>query len=44
MFRALIGKVNKQQIGSLRYHRKVLEVLMPKVPSHCSFKLDMHEL
>ncbi len=44
MFIALVRKVNKHQIGTLGYHWKVLEVWMPQVPSHCSFRYDMHEL
>jgi len=44
MFKALVEMANKHQIGLLRYHWKNLEVHMPKVPSHCSFTLDMREL
>jgi hypothetical protein len=44
MFRALVEKENKHQIRLLRYHWKDLEVKMPKVPSRCSFKIDVHEL
>ncbi len=41
---ALVGKANKHQIGPLGHHLKVLEMQMLKVPSHYSFRLDLHEL
>jgi hypothetical protein len=44
MFRVVVGKAKKHQIGSLEYHWKGPEVYMPKVSSHCSFKPNMHEL
>ncbi len=44
MFKALVGKEKKHQIGPLRYHQKGLEAQMLKVPSHCSFRYDLHEL
>jgi hypothetical protein len=39
MFKALVGKANKHQIGP-----KGLEAYMLKMPSHCSFRHDLHEL
>jgi hypothetical protein len=44
MFRTLVAKQKKNQIGPPWYHYKSLEVYMPKVLSHCSFRLKMHEL
>jgi hypothetical protein len=44
MFKALVGKGKKNQIGPPTYHWKGFEVQMPKVPFHCSCKPDMHEL
>jgi hypothetical protein len=44
MFKALVEKVNKHQIGPLGYHWKGLEVQMFKFPSHCAFRPKMHEL
>jgi hypothetical protein len=44
MFRALVEKAKKHQIGPPRYHWKGLEVKMPKTPLYCSFRLGMHEL
>jgi hypothetical protein len=44
MFRALVEMTNKHRIRAPWYHWKVLEVKMPKVPSHCSFRCNMHEL
>ncbi len=34
IFRALVEKANKHQIGPPKYHWKGLELQMPKVPSH----------
>jgi hypothetical protein len=44
MFKALVEKENKCQIGHSRHHWKGIEAQMLKVPSHCSFKPDLHEL
>jgi hypothetical protein len=44
MFKTLVEKVNKHQIGPLGHHQKGLEMKMLKVPLHCSFGLDLHEL
>ncbi len=37
-------KGKKHQIGPLGYHQKGLEAQMLKVPLHCSFRYDLHEL
>jgi hypothetical protein len=44
MFKTLVGKANKHQIGPLGHHWKGFEMSMLKVPSHCSFRHDLHEL
>jgi hypothetical protein len=44
MFKTLVEKENKHQIGSLGYHWKEIEMQMFKVASHCSFRFEMHEL
>ncbi len=44
MFKALIERANKHQIGPIGYHWKFLQVKIPKVPLYCSFRLEMHEL
>jgi hypothetical protein len=44
MFRTLVEKINKYQIGPSKYHWKGFEVQMPKVPLHCSFRIEMHEV
>jgi len=44
MFKALVGKANKHQIGPLTYHWKGLEVEMFRMILHYSYRPDMHEL
>jgi hypothetical protein len=44
IFRVLVEMENKHQIGPLRYHWKGLEIQMPKVPLHYSFRLETHKL
>ncbi len=44
MFKTLVEKEKKYQIGPLGYHGKGLELQMPKVPSNYSFRSKMHEL
>jgi hypothetical protein len=44
MFRALVEKEKKHQMGPPIYHWKGLEAWMLKVFSYCSFRLEMHEL
>ncbi len=41
MFRALVGKEIKHQLRFLGHH---VEACMLTMPSHCSFKSDLHEL
>jgi hypothetical protein len=44
MFKTLIRKANKHQIGPPRHHYKGLETYILKVPSHYSFWPNLHEL
>ncbi len=44
MFGALVEKEKKCQIDLSRDHSKGLEAYMLKVPLHCSFRPDLHEL